>query len=41
MGEVCKNKLSKQPLFSFSQATMDGILKELLSLDTTKACTKA
>ena len=36
IGEVCKNKSNKQPLFSFSQATRDEILKEILSLDTTK-----
>ena len=38
IGEVCKNKLNKQPLFSFSQATRDEILKKILSLDTTKTC---
>ena len=38
IGEVCKNKLNKQPLFSFSHATRDEILKEILSLGTTKAC---
>ena len=38
VGEVCKNKSNKQPLFSFSKATWDEILKEILSLDTTKAC---
>ena len=38
IGEVCKNKTNKQPLFSFSQATRDEILKEILTLDTTKAC---
>ena len=38
IGEVCKNKSSKQPLFLFSQATRDEILKEILSLDTTKTC---
>ena len=38
IGEVCKNKSNKQPLFSFSEATRDEILKEILSLDTTKAC---
>ena len=27
IGEVCKNKSNKQPLFSFSQATKDEILK--------------
>ena len=27
IGEVCKNKLNKQPLFSFSQATRDETLK--------------
>ena len=37
-GEVCKNKPNKQPFFSFSQATRDEILKEILSFDTTKAC---
>ena len=37
-GEVCKNKSKKQPLFSLSQATRDEILKEILRLDTTKAC---
>ena len=36
IGAVCKNKSNKQPLFS--QATRDEILKEILSLDTTKAC---
>ena len=31
IGDVCKNKSNKQPLFSFSQATRDEILKyELL-----------
>ena len=38
IGEVCKNKSKKQPLFSFSRATIGEILKEILSLDTTKAC---
>ena len=38
IGEVCKNKSNKQPLFSFSEVTRDEILKEILSLDTTKAC---
>ena len=38
IGEVCKNKSNKQPSFSFSQASRDKILKEILSLDTTKAC---
>ena len=38
IGEVCKNKSNKQPLFSFSQATWDETLKEILSLDTTKTC---
>ena len=38
IGEVCKNKSNKQPLFSFSEITRDEILKEILSLDTTKAC---
>ena len=38
IGEVWKNKSKKQPLFSFSRATMGEILKEILSLDTTKAC---
>ena len=38
IGEVCKNKSSKQPLFLFSQATRDEILKEILSLYTTKTC---
>ena len=37
IGEVCKSKSNKQPLFSFSQATRDEILKEILSLDSTKA----
>ena len=36
-GEVCKNKSNKQPLFSYSEVTRDEILKEILSLDTTKA----
>ena len=27
IGEVCKSKSNKQPLFSFSQATRDEILK--------------
>ena len=36
IGAVCKNKSKKQPLFS--RATRDEILKEILSLDTTKAC---
>ena len=36
--EVCKNKSNKQPLFSFSEATRNEILKEILSLDITKAC---
>ena len=27
IGEVCKNKSNKQPIFSFSQATRDEILK--------------
>ena len=35
--EVCKNKLNKQPLFSFSKVTNNDIVKELLSLDTSKA----
>ena len=34
---MCKNKSNKQP-FSFSEATRDEILKEILSLGTTKAC---
>ena len=34
---MCKNKSNKQPLFSFSEATKDEILKEILSLDITKA----
>ena len=38
IAEVCKNKSNKQPLFSFSEVTRDEILKEILSLDTTKAC---
>ena len=38
IGEVCKNKSNKQPLFSFSEAARDEILKESLSLDTTNAC---
>ena len=38
IGEVCKNKSNKQPLFSFSQATRDEILKEILSSDTPKTC---
>ena len=38
IGEVYKNKSNKQPLFSFSQANRDEILKEILTLDTTKAC---
>ena len=38
MGKVCKNKSNKQPLFLFSQATRDEVLKEILSLDTTKTC---
>ena len=38
IGEVCMNKSNKQPLCSFSEATRDEILKEILSLDTTKAC---
>ena len=38
IGEACKNKSNKQPLFSFSQATRAEILKEILSLDTTKTC---
>ena len=38
IGEVCKNKSNKRPLFSFSEAIRDEILKEILSLDTTKAC---
>ena len=38
IGEVCKDKSNKQPLFLFSQATGDEILKVILSLDTTKAC---
>ena len=29
IGEVCKNKSKKQPLFSFSQAPRDEILKEI------------
>ena len=33
-----KKKLNKQPLFSFSQATRGEILREILRLDTTKAC---
>ena len=37
-GEVCKSKPNEQPLLSFSQATKDEILKEILSLGTTKAC---
>ena len=35
IGEACKNKTNKQSLFSFSQATRDEILKEILNLDTT------
>ena len=38
VGEVCKNKSNKQPLLPFSEVTRDEILKEILSLDTTKAC---
>ena len=38
VGQLCRNKSNKQPLFSFSQTTRDEILKEILSLDTTKAC---
>ena len=38
IGEVCKSKSNKQSLFSFSQATRDEILKEILSLDTTTTC---
>ena len=38
IGQLCRNKSNKQPLFSFSQTTRDEILKEILSLDTTKAC---
>ena len=38
IGEVCKNKSTKQPLFSFLEATRDEILKEIFSLNTTKAC---
>ena len=38
IGEVCKNRSNKQPLFSFSETTRDEILKAILSLDTTKAC---
>ena len=38
IGEVCKNKSNKQPLFSFPEVTRDEILKEMLNLDTTKAC---
>ena len=37
---MCKNKSNKQPLFSFSQATRE-ILREILSLDTTKQCQDA
>ena len=37
IGEVCKNKLNKQPLFSFSKVTKNEIVKELLSLDTSTA----
>ena len=37
IGEACKNKLNKQPLFSFSKVTKNEIVKELLSLDTSKA----
>ena len=37
IGEVCKNKSNKQPLFSFSKVTKNEIVKELLSLDTSKA----
>ena len=40
IGEVCKNKSNKQPLFSFSQATRE-ILREIPSLDTTKQCQDA
>ena len=32
-----QNKSNKQPLFSYSEVTRDEILKEILSLDTTKA----
>ena len=35
---MCKNKSNKQPLLSFSEVARDEILKEILSLDTTKAC---
>ena len=37
IGEACKNKLDKQPLFSLSKVTKNEIVKELLSLDTSKA----
>ena len=37
IGEVCKNKLNKQPFFSFSKVTKNEIVKELLNLDTSKA----
>ena len=37
IGEACKNKLNKQLLFSFSKVTKNEIVKELLSLDTSKA----
>ena len=37
IGEARKNKLNKQPLFSFSKVTKNEIVKELLSLDTSKA----
>ena len=37
IGEVCKSKLNKQPLFSFSKVTKNEIVNELLSLDTCKA----